>query len=102
PAGTAPDVLLRAGRPASDGDSASRAWSDGSVSCGRGSPGRGGRNSALGGMVNGECETILNSSGENFLAPPRLSNMLHPPRAKAASAMKVTGLRLICRIVGSM
>ena len=78
-------------RAASVGDSASRAWSAVEVSCGRGSPGRGGRSSAFGGMVSGECETILNSSGENFLPPPRLSKALQPPRVAAARAMKAAG-----------
>src|SRR5207244_3682224 len=86
-------------RPAMTGDSASLAWSDGVVSCGLGSPGRGGRSSALGGMVRGECETILNSSGDTFLAPPRFSKALQPPSPRAPKAIKVAGMKIVRLIV---
>src|SRR6478672_13694979 len=87
------------GRPASAGDSASLAWSAGVTSCGLGSPGRGGRSSALGGMVSGECETILNSSGDTFLPPPRFSKALQPPSIRAPTAAQVTGRRIVRRII---
>ena len=86
-------------RPASAGDSASLAWSAGVTSCGRGSPGRGGRSSALGGMVSGECETILNSSGDTFLPPPRFSKALQPPSARAPRATRQRVIRLVRRII---
>ena len=86
-------------RPASAGDSASLAWSAGVTSCGRGSPGRGGRSSALGGMVSGECETILNSSGDTFLPPPRFSKALQPPSATGPRATRQRVIRLVRRIV---
>ena len=90
---------LRCGRAASAGDSASLAWSAGVTSCGRGSPGRGGRSSALGGMVSGECDTILNSSGDTFLPPPRFSNMEQPPSMRALRATRPVGIRIVRRIV---
>ena len=83
---------LRCARPASRGDSASLAWSAGVTSCGRGSPGRGGRSSALGGMVSGECETILNSSGDTFLPPPRFSRAPQPPSARAPERQRLIGI----------
>src|SRR6478672_5661560 len=87
------------GRPASAGDSASLAWSAGVTSCGLGSPGRGGRSSALGGMVSGECETILNSSGDTFLPPPRFSKALQPPSATGPRATRQRVISLVRRIV---
>ena len=86
-------------RPARTGDSASLAWSAGEVSCGRGSPGRGGRSSALGGMVSGECETILNSSGETFLPPPRFSKALQPPKREGADGREGQGKKIVRRII---
>src|SRR5207245_4515252 len=85
--------------PARVGDSASLAWSAGVTSCGRGSPGRGGRSSALGGMVRGEWETILNSSGDTFLPPPRFSKALQPPSARAVSAIRAAGVKEVRRIM---
>ena len=37
-------------------------------------------------MVSGECETILNSSGDTFLVPPMLSSMPQPPNRVAQAA----------------
>src|SRR6266851_5677083 len=54
-------------------------------------------------MVSGECETILNSSGEIFLPPPRFSKALQPPSARlhsvALNTRKVAGFSLVRRIV---
>src|SRR5258708_11487478 len=54
-------------------------------------------------MVSGECETILNSSGEIFLPPPRFSKALQPPSARltstALNTRKIAGVSLVRRIV---
>src|SRR5262245_62077474 len=50
-------------------------------------------------MVRGECETILNSSGDTFLPPPRFSKAPQPPSARAPRAARPAGIRIVRRIV---
>jgi hypothetical protein len=43
-------------------------------------------------MVSGECETILNSSGDTFLLPPKFSKAPQPPRASVLQATRANGI----------
>src|SRR5207302_5880382 len=50
-------------------------------------------------MVRGEWETILNSSGDTFLPPPRFSKALQPPSANVISTIRAVGVKVVRRII---